>query len=135
MLIFDKTKLRRFVAYVESVAAKRAAGEEAMADVIFTLMRDESRLTAERATVFSRTSEHAKYMKHLIKDCRDAIIPALVEVQDFVGEITTTKRAANKGSKKAIKSSELKSLPDLIDAHIESSNKAQSVFACLLEMR
>ena len=80
MLIFDKTKLQRFVAYVEAVATQQVTGEEDMADVVHLLMRDESKLTAERASVFVRTSEHAKYTKHMISACRDTIVPALSEV-------------------------------------------------------
>ena len=88
-----------------------------MAEVIFTLMKDESRLTTDRANVFSRTNEHAKYIKHLIMDCRDAIIPALVEVQDFVREITTATKVA-----------------EMIDANKESGNETNFAFACLSEI-
>ena len=131
MLIFDKTKLRRFIAYVESIAAQRTAGEEAIADVVYLLMRDESRLTTERATIFARTNEHAIYTKHLIKECRDTIVPALVEVQDFVRAIKSTDISAVKGPTSMIKSQELTSAYSMTTANMESSNKAQSAYACL----
>ena len=46
-------------------------------------MRDESKLSETKTSVFERTNEHAKYMKHLISACRDTIVPSLKEVSTF----------------------------------------------------